>query len=139
MIEKNIFELADLPNHSLFKKESVFVDISITEIEKEKINNIVKLASNPIMPKSIAIILKRFKISDETFDVGLLDGYNNKPVSFVRIGRDGQNKFSNISRHRANEDGLALTSWGEFIRSCQSLSKSIKKWMKNHGIEEINL
>lgn len=138
MREKSIFELANLPDHSLFKKESIFVDISITEIEKEKIDNIVKLALNPIMPKSIAILLKRFKISEDTFIVG--SGKNiHKSVSYVCIGRGEVGEFSDVSGFYSDEDGLALTSWGEFIRSCQFLSKSIEKWMKNHGIKEINL
>lgn len=136
-ITKNIFELVDLPDNSLFKNGDIFVDISLTAIEKEKIDSFIKFDSNPLLPNSIAIILKKFRISDQSFTVGLMKNPHRSP-SFVTIGHGEEGKISDISGYCGDKDGVAFTSWREFIQCCQSVSEAIKKWMKVHGITEIN-
>jgi hypothetical protein len=136
-ITKNIFELADLPDSSLFKNSDIFSDISLTAIEKEKIDSFMEFDSNPILPNSIAIILKKFRISDESFTVGLMKN-PHRSLSFVGIGYGKEGELSDISGYCGDKDGVAFTSWQEFIQCCQSVSEAIKKWMKAHGITEIN-
>lgn len=138
-IEKNMFELVNLSNNSLFKMSRIFVDISLTQSSKQQIDSFTRFSSNPIMPRAIAQVLKNFKISDETFTLGLL-GNPHKSSSFVCFGQRQENNVSDISGFCDNDkDGVAFTSWENFIQACQSLSKSIKKWMKDHGITDVNL
>jgi hypothetical protein len=137
--EKNIFELTNLSDKSLFKKKHLFADLSITASEKNKIDQLVNFSSNPLLPKSIAAKVKKFSISKNHFEVGLMKDPNpNVSQSFVRIGCGEEGEFSDISKYRNNEDGVAFKSWDDFFQSCQMLSESIKKWLSKHGITEIN-
>jgi hypothetical protein len=137
--EKNIFELTNLSDESLFKKKYLFTDLSITASEKNKIDQLVNFSSNPILPKSIAAEVKKFSISEKYFAIGLMKNPTlNASQSFIRIGCGEEGEFSDISKYRNNEDGVAFKSWDDFIQSCQMLSESIKKWLSKHGITEIN-
>ena len=53
--------------------------------------------------------------------------------------QDSLSDASDISFFCRTENETSFKSWGNFIVSTKELLKSIKIWMKNNGITEINL
>jgi hypothetical protein len=135
----NFFELVNLPFNSLFKKGCIFQSIKLSINEKNKINEWVNFASDPILPKTIADTLREFRLSEDTFLIGQIGDKHQSP-SFVLIGQitDTQS-YNDISAFLEENDGEAFKSWRDFIKACDDTSQAIKSWLKKHGITEINL
>lgn len=135
--ETNLFEIALLPHNRI-----LFKDFQISDTANKQLKELEYFCYDPLVPKSIANQLNPFLISDEIFVLGKMQApqiSNN----YVLIGSPGHEDElltpSHISYFSSKEKETAFKSWQHFIKSTKYLTKSIKSWMKNNGVQEINL
>lgn len=135
--ESNLFEIDLLPRNRI-----LFKDLQISDTANKQLKELEQFCYDPLVPKSIANQLNPFLISDEIFVVGKMQApqiSNN----YVLIGSPGHEDEletpSDISYFSSKETETAFKSWQHFIRSTKELTKSIKYWMRNNGVQEINL
>lgn len=135
--ESNLFEIA-----LLSRKCTLFKDLQISDTANKQLKELEQFCYDPLVPKSIANQLNLFLISDEIFIVGKMRAPQIS-TNYVLIGSPGHEDEletpSDISYFSSKETKTAFKSWQHFTRSTKELSKSIKSWMKNNGVQEINL
>lgn len=133
--ESNLFDIALLSPNCM-----IFQNLKITDSANEQFKELRVFCNDPLVPKSIANQINRFLVSDEIFLSGKSKASftSNNYVTIASPGHEGEiNTPSDTSSFSSKE--TAFKSWRNFIISTKYLSKSIKNWMKNNGIKEINL
>lgn len=133
--ESNLFEIALLSPNCM-----IFQNLKITDTANEQLKELRVFCNDPLVPKSIANQINRFLVSDEIFLSGKSKASftSNNYVTIASPGHEDEiNTPSDTSSFSSKE--TAFKSWRNFILSTKNLSKSIKNWMKNNGIKEINL
>jgi len=124
-VKKNIFGFATWGN----LKEKEEYDMHIPSDHKFEFIPLLNL-NNPLLPKGIANSIKEF------YDHFILEHTELKEKSNYIIIGDEDNESSN------DLNDISLTSFygglNQFIVDCKYIRLEINKWLKKHGVKDIN-
>lgn len=143
----NIFDIAELPdireegNIYTFSEEneSRHPGRINDKTKYQKFNEIVfwdfiRFHNNPLMPKSIASVLKKFNISNKSISGNKKYGEVKMEESWVIIGRK-----INVDDESPCHYYNSIRTWKDYVKLCKELKRVILKWAEDNGIEDMNI